>query len=183
MLKEGKSPSIPSWFYPSKFSHSSGSLIVSLLSPDPHLRPTANEVLKHKWIKGVSSSNSNSSSRDNNETAAVVAAGLEVNRGYENASSVYNKYSTVEANISINLDNLDIDPINLSHKLNASSPKNKLSKAKKHSHSSSKTNLTVVSDSLNNNHLTGHSNSSSNSSSNSGGGSGSERSISPTIIS
>jgi len=177
MVKEGKSPSIPSWFYPSKFSHSSGSLIVSLLSPDPHLRPTAKEVLKHKWIKGGSSSTS-SSNRDNNETAAVVAAGLEVNRGYENASSLYNKHSTAEANISINLDNLDIDPINLSHKLNASSPKNKLSKSKKLIHSSSKTNLIGVSDSLNNHHLTGHSNSS-----NSGSGSGSERSISPTIIS
>jgi len=40
----------PQWFFPSKSSPESKDLIVSMLNPDPDLRPTINMVLRHPWL-------------------------------------------------------------------------------------------------------------------------------------
>ena len=41
----------PQWFFPSKTSAESRDLIVAMLNPDPDVRPSINQVLKHAWLK------------------------------------------------------------------------------------------------------------------------------------
>jgi serine/threonine protein kinase len=41
----------PQWFFPSKTSVESRDLIVAMLNPDPDVRPSINQVLKHAWLK------------------------------------------------------------------------------------------------------------------------------------
>jgi len=54
-LADGKKPSFPTWFFsPSKCSDAACALITSLLMTDPHRRPNAQEVLRHRWVKGLS---------------------------------------------------------------------------------------------------------------------------------
>lgn len=41
----------PQWFFPSQTSVESRDLIVAMLNPDPDIRPSINQVLKHGWLK------------------------------------------------------------------------------------------------------------------------------------
>lgn len=41
----------PQWFFPSQTSVESRDLIVAMLNPDPDIRPSINQVLKHPWLK------------------------------------------------------------------------------------------------------------------------------------
>lgn len=41
----------PQWFFPSQTSVESRDLIVAMLNPDPDVRPSIKQVLKHAWLK------------------------------------------------------------------------------------------------------------------------------------
>mmetsp|Transcript_23150 Transcript_23150/g.23801 ORF Transcript_23150/g.23801 Transcript_23150/m.23801 type:complete len:739 (-) Transcript_23150:467-2683(-) len=67
-ISAGKEPLFPVWLFPTHISSAAKSLIVQLLHPDPNLRISASDALKHRWFTSNSNRQSNISSVTNHPT-------------------------------------------------------------------------------------------------------------------